>query len=152
MSRPQVPDQRIRPRLPLRLRIDVRKISASERDALLAGMGFPDLDQEALSLSRPRHGWKRMESRDVSTSGLGLRVSEDLDWDSGATLCLDVHLPGDSRVVKLLADVMWKDERGGEAMAGVRMAALEKEGLVRLSGMLSEAADSGAAAGPLGGS
>jgi hypothetical protein len=52
--------------------------------------------------------------------------------ETGRTLCLDIHLPDDHRVVKLLGDVMWVGERNGEPVAGLRMAALQQEGLRRL--------------------
>jgi hypothetical protein len=125
-------EKRIKPRLTVRLRVDARLIQEQERDALLAGLGFPDLDNEAMALSRPRHGLRRSESRDVSASGLRLKVDGLEQLEAGKSLSLDVHLPGDHRVVKLLGDVMWVGERDGEPVAGLRIAALHEEGLRRL--------------------
>jgi hypothetical protein len=51
-------------------------------------------------------------------------------------MCLDVHIPGDHRVVKLLGDVMWVGQSDGEPVAGLRIAALDQEGLRRLLSML----------------
>jgi|SRR5665213_3356081 len=125
-------EKRIRPRVALSLRVDARPIYEQERDAILAGLGFPELENEGLALSRPRHGLIRSESRDVSASGLRLKVENLSGVEAGRTLCMDIHLPKDHRVVKLLGDVMWVGQRDGEPVAGVRLAALDLEGLKRL--------------------
>ena len=52
--------------------------------------------------------------------------------EPGSALSLDLHLPGERRVVKLMGDVMWAAELGGEPVAGLRIAALEEEGMARL--------------------
>lgn len=124
-------DKRVKPRLAVRLRVDARLLQEQERDAILAGLGFPELENEGLALSQPRHGLKRSESRDVSASGLRLRVEGLNGVETGRSMCLDVHLPGDHRVVKLLGDVVWVGLRDGEPVAGLRIAALEEEGLRR---------------------
>ncbi len=137
--RPTVPEsgeKRITPRTAARLRVDARLVRPEERHALMAGQGFAELDDEALSLSRPRHGLTRLESRDVSASGLRLKVQGLEGVSTGKGLCLDVHLPGDRRVVKLLGEVVWTGESAGEPVAGVRMASLAQEGLRRLLGLL----------------
>jgi hypothetical protein len=129
-------DKRIKPRQTLRLRVDARLIKEQERDAILEGLGFPDLENEGLALSRPRHGLKRSESRDVSASGLRIKL-EGLDRvDIGRSMSLDVHVPGEHRVVKLLGDVVWVGTANGEPVAGLRIAALDEEGLRRLMAVL----------------
>lgn len=133
-------EKRIQPRLPLRLRVDARLLSEREREDILAGLGHAELETEALALSRPRWGMRRLDSRDVSASGLRLAVQGLEGLGPGTALCLDLHLPGDQRVVKLLGDVMWTGaEEGGQAVAGLRIAALEREGFERLRQALARA-------------
>jgi PilZ domain len=132
MSEASSAEKRVRARVPVCLRVDARLIDEQERDAILAGLGFSELNNEGMALSRPRHGLRRSESRDVSASGLRLKVDGLNGVESGRSLCLDIHLPEDRRVVKLLGDVMWVGERNGEPVAGLRMAALQQEGLRRL--------------------
>jgi hypothetical protein len=131
-------EKRIKPRVPVRLRVDARLIQEEEREAVLAGLGFLDLDTEGMALSRPRHGLKRSESRDVSASGLRLNVGGLGDVEVGRSLSLDVHVPGETRVVKLLGDVMWVGFNNGEPVAGLRIAALDEEGLRRLLAVLAK--------------
>lgn len=125
-------EKRIQTRKPLRLRVDARLLSEQERIDILAGLGLPDLDSEALAYSRPRHGMQRALTQDVSVSGLRLMAEPLGALDPGSALCLDVHLPGEGRVVKLLGDVMWTSSQDGTPVAGLRIAALEIEGLERL--------------------
>lgn len=129
-------EKRLKPRYPLCLRVDARRIRPEERDALCAGEGFSELNDEALALSRPRSGLQKVESRDISASGLRLGMKGIEGVAAGDTLCLDVHLPGDRRVVKMLGDVVWVGKDGGEPVAGLRLAALAHEGLERLSVLL----------------
>lgn len=126
-------EKRLRPRKALQLRVDARLITEQERIDILAGLGHPDLDTEALSLSRPRWGMQRLFSQDVSASGLRLAVAALGEIPEGSALCLDVHLPGQQRVVKLLGDVIWSGQQAGLPVAGLRIAALEQEGLIRLA-------------------
>jgi hypothetical protein len=132
MSPESTAEKRVRPRVSLCLRVDARLIDEQERDAILAGLGFSELNNEGLALSRPRHGLRRSESLDVSASGLRLKVDGIAGIEAGRSLCLDIHLPEDHRVVKLLGDVMWVGQRDNEPVAGLRMAALQEEGLKRL--------------------
>ncbi|HTB22899.1 MAG TPA: PilZ domain-containing protein [bacterium] len=125
-------EKRVSPRVPVCLRVDARLVDEQERDAILAGLGFSELNNEGLALSRPRHGLRRSESLDVSASGLRLKVDGLSGVEAGRSLCLDIHLPDDHRVVKLLGDVMWVGQRNDEPVAGLRMAALQQEGLHRL--------------------
>lgn len=125
-------EKRIRERHPVKLRVDARLITEQERIDILSGLGFPELENEGLALSRPRHGFVRTESRDASASGLRLAVDPLAGVEEGAALSLDVHLPGERRVVRLLGDVIWAQPQEGEALAGLRIAALEEEGLRRL--------------------
>jgi hypothetical protein len=135
------PDKRVKKRLPVQMRVDIRLITEQERVDILAGLGFPDLENEGMALASPRHGLHRSESRDMSASGMRLKVDVLRDVEPGAALCMDLHLPGERRVVKLLGDVMWAGEQGGEGVAGLRIAALEEEGLRRLERSLNRAVD-----------
>src|SRR5262245_38425015 len=101
---PDSPDKRVSPRQLLKLRVDARALSEQERLGILAGQGFPELDAEGLALSRPRQGLQRTESCDVSVSGLRLKLA-GLAVEAGAALSMDIHLPGDRRVIRLLGDV-----------------------------------------------
>jgi hypothetical protein len=112
--------------------VDARLVKEQERDAVFAGLGFLELENEDLALSRPRHGLQRSESCDISASGLRLKVDSLDGVKTGTALCLDVHLPRNSRVVKLLGDVMWVGQIDGVPVAGLRMAALAEEGMRRL--------------------
>lgn len=142
MPTPMTPsEKRIQARKRLQLRVDARMISEQERIDILAGLGHPDLETEGLALSRPRWGMKRVDSRDVSASGLRIEVGPLGSVASGAALSLDVHLPGESRVVKLLGDVMWSGEEAGQPVIGLRIAALDLEGLERLKRALQKAPD-----------
>lgn len=132
-------EKRIQTRKPLRLRVDARLLTEQERIDILAGLGHADLDSEALAYSRPRHGMQRASTHDLSVSGLRLAVEPLGDLEPGAALCLDVHLPGEGRVVKLLGDVMWSAKQDGTPVAGLRIAALEMEGLERLRRALQDA-------------
>ena len=125
-------DKRVRPRRSVRLRVDARIISENERVDILSGLGFPELENEGMSLTRPRRGFLRLETRDASASGLRHSVQALEGVDRGGALSLEVHLPGEGRVVRLIGDVIWADEFSGERVAGLRIAALEEEGLTRL--------------------
>ncbi|HTB35332.1 MAG TPA: PilZ domain-containing protein [bacterium] len=138
-SNPASADKRVRPRSTVRLRVDARIISEDERVDILSGLGFPELENEGMSLTRPRRGFKRLETRDASASGLRLSIQELEGVDKGGALSLEVHIPGEGRVVKLIGDVMWADNLAGEPVAGLRIAALEEEGLKRLIQALERA-------------
>jgi hypothetical protein len=132
-------DKRVRPRIPLVLRADARLITEQERIDIQAGLGLADLDTEALSLSRPRWDMTPAQTQDLSGAGLRLRFQGLRAVEAGQSLCLDLHLPGHQRVVKLLADVMWSREDDGQPVAGLRFAALEQEGFYRLLDHLGRA-------------
>lgn len=134
-----VSEKRIQSRKSLQLRVDARLLSEQERIDILAGLGHPDLESEALAYTRPRHGMTKAASKDISASGLRLDLGALGPVDPGMALCLDVHLPGESRVVKLLGDVMWSGENDGVPVVGLRIAALETEGLQRLRKLLQSA-------------
>jgi hypothetical protein len=138
-SNPSSADKRVRPRRTVRLRVDARIISEDERVDILSGLGFPELENEGMSLTRPRRGFLRLETRDASASGLRLSVDELDGVDKGGALSLEVHLPGEGRVVRLIGDVIWADSLAGERVAGLRFAALEEEGLKRLLKALESA-------------
>jgi hypothetical protein len=132
-------EKRVKIRLPVRMRVDVRMITEQERVDILAGLGFPELESEGMALQSPRHGLQRSESRDLSSSGMRVKVEGLGQVEAGSALCLDLHLPGERRVVKLLGDVMWSGEHAGEPVAGLRIAALEEEGMRRLERQLAKA-------------
>lgn len=138
-SRPNPVEKRIQIRKRLALRVDARPITEQERVDILAGLGHPDLETEGLALSRPRHGMVRTDTRDVSASGLRLDVGQLPEVEPGSAMTLDVHLPGDQRVVRLLGDVIWSADQDGKPVAGLRFAALENEGLNRLRQAMREA-------------
>jgi hypothetical protein len=119
--------------------VDARLITEQERIDILAGLGHPDLETEGLALSRPRFGMTRLDSKDISGSGLRLQIAPLGELPEGAALSLDVHLPGEQRVVKLLGDVMWTGQDSGAPVAGLRIAALDQEGLLRLLDALRQA-------------
>ena len=131
-NEPDPLNKRIRPRQSLRLRVDGRMLTEEERLGILSGQGFPELDVESPALTRPRNGLARLESRDVSASGLRVRVDGLQKVEAGAAMSMDLHLPGDHRVIRLLGDVIWRADQDGESVAGLRIAALEVEGLQRL--------------------
>jgi hypothetical protein len=56
--------------------------------------------------------------------------------EAGSAMSLDLHLPGERRVLRLLGDVIWAAEHAGQAVAGLRFAALNEEGLERLRQVL----------------
>jgi hypothetical protein len=132
-------EKRIQSRKRIQLRVDARLITEQERIDILAGLGHPDLDTEGMSLSRPRFGMTKLNSHDASGSGLRLQTGALGEIPEGSALSLDVHLPGEQRVVKLLGDVMWTGEDGGAPVAGLRIAALDQEGLLRLLNALQKA-------------
>ncbi|HXB96949.1 MAG TPA: PilZ domain-containing protein [bacterium] len=136
---PSSADKRVRPRHTVRLRVDARLITEDERVDILSGLGFPELENEGMSLTRPRRGFMRLETRDASASGLRLSVQALDGVDKGGALSLEVHLPGEGRVVRLIGDVIWADDKSGERVAGLRIAALEEEGLTRLLKALEKA-------------
>ncbi|MGH7442022.1 MAG: PilZ domain-containing protein [bacterium] len=125
-------EQRIKPRYTMTLRVDARLIRPEERHAVFAGQGLAELDNEALAMSRPRGDLSRSESRDLSASGLRLSLKGLTGVAVGRSLCLELHLPGERRVVKALGDVVWIGLENGEPVAGLRLAALAREGLDRL--------------------
>jgi len=137
--RPSPQDKRVRTRLSVRLRVDARVLSEQERVDILAGLGFPELEHEGPALPSTRNGFHRAESRDASASGLRLALGGLLGVEQGAALSLDLHLPGERRVVRLLGDVIWSADQSGEQVAGLRIAALEEEGLRRLRRALEDA-------------
>jgi hypothetical protein len=137
-------DKRNQPRVSTVLRADAIILSGREREDILCGNGYPDLDHECPALSSPRSGHLSCLTRDISLSGLGLLVAGLTELEPGACLELDLHLPGERRVVKFLADVVWLYTEPGRdfPMAGLRFAAIEDEGLRRLKGYLEPIQDS----------
>jgi hypothetical protein len=129
-DQPSRPDQRNQKRVPVQLRADIQLLEERRRVDIMAGMGYPDLDQESLALSSPRRGRSACTTEDISASGMRLSAELLKGLDHGSCIEMDLHIPGERRVVKLLTEVMWADE--GHGRAGLRFAALENEGLQRL--------------------
>jgi len=129
---PRDQDKRNHPRVSIKLRVDAKLLDESQKIDILAGNGYPDLDQESLSLGHPRRGRLECHTFDVSPSGLRLSSAQLEALEHGTSLELDLHLPGERRVVKLLAEVMWADKGQDSPVAGLRFAALEDEGMRRL--------------------
>jgi hypothetical protein len=130
-------NRRIRPRVPLALRVDVKILPKKEVDGILDGEGYPDLSIAALSMKRPRAGMEGTQTLDLSYSGMGLRVQKS--YEKGTAAALDLHLPGDRTVVKFLGEVMWSVQDAGESRVGIRIAALDEDSARRFSGYLASA-------------
>lgn len=128
-------EKRNSPRYAVNLRVDLRALDPAEKQDILDGAGYQDLTYEALSLARPRGNLQSTELSDLSASGLRIVLPKGSALD-GESLVVDMHLPGDRRVVKLLGDVIWTRVYEGMAVAGVRIAALERDGSSRLSEFL----------------
>lgn len=129
-------DLRVQKRVRARLRVDARPLEHKALRSILEGDGWEDLAVEAPALPRPRGGMHKGESRDFSASGLCLAVPGAQNVGVGSALALDLHLPGQRRLVKLLGDVVWSKEDGDGLMVGVRIAALEQEGMNRVKAWL----------------
>lgn len=125
-------DKRNQPRISVQLRVDARILDEDKKVDILSGNGYPELDQECLSLTKPRRGHRSSYTYDVSASGLRLDAAVLEQTEHGTGVELDLHLPGERRVVKLLAEVMWAQKGEDSPIAGLRFAALEDEGMRRL--------------------
>jgi hypothetical protein len=108
-----------------------------ERDVegILEGDGYPDLSIRSLAMTRPRSGMDGMATLDISFTGMGVQCGGVLK--KGAAAALDLHLPGERTVVKLLGEVMWSAEVDGHPRAGIRIAALDDDGARRFQGFLA---------------
>lgn len=131
-------DKRNQPRLSVQLRVDAKILDENKKIDILSGNGYPDLDQESLALTKPRRGHRSSYTYDVSASGLRLDAAILDEVEHGTSVELDVHLPGERRVVKVLAEVMWAQKGEDSPIAGLRFAALEDEGLRRLREYLNK--------------
>lgn len=128
-------ERRIAPRKDEALRVDVKILPEKEVEGILDGDGYTDLDSSSLAMTRPRMGMKDMRTCDLSASGMG--VTSPVVLPKGAALALDLHLPGQKTVVKLLGEVMWSDELEGQARAGLRVAALDRFSDLRVKSYLA---------------
>ncbi len=135
---PSSNDKRNQPRISVQLRVDAKVLDEDKKIDILSGNGYPDLDQESLSLTKPRRGHRSSYTYDVSASGLRLDAAVLETLEHGTGVELDLHLPGERRVVKLLAEVMWANDAKDSPIAGLRFAALEDEGLRRLREYLNK--------------
>ena len=133
---PSSSEKRNAPRYSVNLRVDLRALNSLEKQDILDGAGYQDLTYEALSMARPRGNLQSTELNDLSASGLRIIVPDGSLGLEGESLAVDMHLPGDRRVVKLLGDVIWTQVQAGMTVAGIRIAALERDGSSRLNGFL----------------
>jgi hypothetical protein len=124
--------------VPLQLRVDVKILPKSEVDGILDGEGYPDLSISSLSMSRPRAGMQGNHTLDLSDTGMGLQFPQV--YEKGTAAALDLHLPGDRTVVKLLGEVMWSAQAAGASRVGIRFAALDEDSAQRFSGYLGSLA------------
>ena len=77
-------------------------------DGILEGDGYPDLSIRSLAMTRSRSGMEGLSTLDISFTGMGLHCQQILK--KGAAAALDLHLPGERTVIKLLGEVMWSGE------------------------------------------
>jgi hypothetical protein len=128
-------ERRIRERLAVALRVDLKILPKKEVEGILEGAGYADLSVSALAMSIPRSGMKDARTLDLSFSGMGLRCMEL--YEKGCAAALDVHLPGQRTVVKLLGEIMWSGMVEGSPRAGIRIAALDLDSALRFGSFLS---------------
>jgi Tfp pilus assembly protein PilZ len=130
-------EQRLAPRQAVRLRVDLKPLRHEEVRDILEGHGYDELAFSSLSLSKPRVGMIPARIRDLSLGGV--RIEGPVSLGTGEATALDLHLPDDRVVVKLLGEVVWsepaKDSNHLHAF-GLRFAALEENALARLKHFL----------------
>jgi hypothetical protein len=128
-------ERRVAPRKDLALRVDLKVLPDKDVQGILGGAGYPELSVQSLAMTRPRAGMEGCATLDISFTGVALRCQKALK--QGAAAALDLHLPGERTVIKLLGEVVWSAEIQGEARAGIRIAALEDEAAQRFQGFLA---------------
>lgn len=128
-------DRRVAPRKELVLRVDLRVLPDKDVQGILGGAGYPELSVHSLAMTRPRSGMEGSFTFDISFTGMAVRCHKALK--QGAAAAVDLHLPGERTVLKLLGEVVWSGEVDGEARAGIRIAALEDEAAQRFHGFLA---------------
>ena len=131
-------EKRIESRISIRLRADAKELSPDQLEGIMDGQGWTDIFVPSFSYKNPREGMQSLETRDISRSGL--RLEGSFGFNRGASLAIDLHLPGDRVLVKALLEVMWveKDEKNPEwKRAGARFAALEETNSHRIGEFLA---------------
>ena len=131
-------DKRLAPRQAVRLRVDLKPLRHDEVRDILEGQGYDELEFSSLSLAKPRSGMLPARIRDISLSGL--RVEGPVALGAGEATAIDLHLPDERVVLKVLGEVVWSRPSEDSAQPhsfGVRFAALEEDGMHRLKTFLS---------------
>ena len=128
-------ERRLAKRKELALRVDFKVLPDRDLENIMEGDGYPDLSLRAMAMSRPRAGMDGLSTLDISFTGMGLNCQHMLK--TGAAAALDLHLPGERTVIKLLGEVMWCTEVEGKPRAGIRIAALDDDGAKRFQGFLA---------------
>lgn len=136
VSEKEASNRRIRKRIPMQLRVDVKLLPEHEVQDILDGAGYADLSTSAMALRRPRSGMEGHKTSDVSFSGIGLVCEKK--YENGQAAALDVHLPGQRTVLKFLGEVMWTRESNGEYRSGMRFAALDEDSARRFADYLEK--------------
>ena len=131
-------EQRLAPRQTVRLRVDLKPLRHEEVRDILEGQGYDELEFSSLALSKPRTGMLPARIRDISLSGA--RVEGPVSLGTGEATAIDLHLPDERVVLKVLGEVIWSRPATDDSQPhsfGLRFAALEEDGLHRLKSFLS---------------
>lgn len=131
-------EQRLAPRLAVRLRVDLKPLRHDEVRDILQGQGYDELEYSSLSLAKPRVGMLPARIRDISLSGM--RVEGLVAMGAGEATAMDLHLPDERVVIKALGEVVWSQPASDDSQPhsfGLRFAALEEEAIIRLKNYLS---------------
>ena len=129
-------EKRQQERVALKFRVDAKQLDRSEVENILQGEGYPDLSQPSMARRLPREGMESAATEDLSISGIQLQAP--LGLETGATLAVDLHLPGDPVVLKALTEVMWVQGGQKPQRAGLRFVALGGREVSRLKGALAD--------------
>ena len=131
-------DKRLAPRQAVRLRVDLKPLRHDEVRDILEGQGYDELEFSSLSLTKPRTGMLPARIRDISLSGA--RIEGPVSMGTGEATAIDLHLPDERVVLKVLGEVVWSttaSDANQPHSFGLRFAALEEDGVHRLKNFLS---------------
>jgi hypothetical protein len=131
-------DKRLAPRQSVRLRVDLKPLRHQEVRDILEGQGYDELEFSSLALAKPRMGMLPARIRDLSLSGA--RVEGPVSLGTGEATAIDLHLPDERVVLKVLGEVVWSQPSTDDSQPhsfGLRFAALEEDGLHRLKNFLN---------------
>jgi hypothetical protein len=129
-------NRRIQERKALSLTIDYRTLDGKETYSILNGEGYLDLNGHSLALTIPRRGMRRLLTRDLSLGGLS--VCGAVDVTLGTSTAVDIHLPQDPVLIKVLAKVVWVNGCGEKRLAGLRFSALGEDSRKRLQEFIGD--------------